>query len=78
MASNIKQLQTDVKNLEGTSETMQLDIDELNETFPSKFGLLNTLENNIENLEKESRKGTMRVFGLPEENYEDTKAFIII
>lgn len=76
MVSDIKQVQTDVKCLEGHSETMQLDIDELNDMFQSKNELLNTLELNVENLERESRKGIMRVFGLPEETKENTKALV--
>ena len=46
---------------------MQLDIDLLSEMFDEKLGVLDALETNIDNLEKESRKSTMRVFGIAED-----------
>ena len=56
---------------------MQLDIDNLNERFESKLELLDDLARNVEHLERESRKSTMSVFGLPEnENHEVLKALV--
>ena len=79
MDSDIKTLQSDVKYFDENRHTMQLDIDDLNERFESKLELLDDLARNVEHLERESRKSTMRVFGLPENenvNPEVLKALV--
>ena len=52
---------------------MQLDIDSLQEIFDEKLDLLETLITTMENLEKGSRKSTMRVFGIPEEEAKSSE-----
>ena len=40
MERDIKTLQYEIKSLESTNDTMELDMDELNDIFQSKLGLI--------------------------------------
>ena len=60
----------DIKNIQNENETMQLDIDHLNDNFEEKLTLMTDLKNQIDRLERESRKSTMRIFGTTEKEVE--------
>ena len=53
-----------IKDLQDEKETLQLDIDQLLEDFESKLVMISDMNNALEMLEKESRKATIRIFGL--------------
>ena len=77
---HIRSMYKDIKNIQSENETMQLDIDQLNDNFEEKFTLMTDLEDQIDRLERESRKSTMRIFGLTEKEGEtssDAKQVVI-
>ena len=77
---HIRSIYNDIKNIQSENETMQLDIDHLNDNFEEKLTLMTDLEDQIDRLERESRKSTMRSFGLTEKEGEtssDAKRVVI-
>ena len=77
---HIRSMYKDIKNIQSENETMQLDIDQLNDNFEEKLTLMTDLEDQIDRLERESRKSTMRIFGLTEKEGEtspDAKRVVI-
>ena len=62
----VKSLKTSMNNIQGVTETLQLDIDQMHENFETKVDLLADIEDELDRLDRENRKATMRIFGLPE------------
>lgn len=73
---HVKTLNQEIINMRGEKEVIQLDIDHLNEVFETKLVMLDELEDDVDKLEKETRKSTMRIFGLQEEPNENIKAVV--
>ena len=68
--AKVNKLKTTDGHIQSSAETMQLDIDQLNDDFQSKLDLIADLDVDLDRLERESRKSTMRIFGLSEESGE--------
>ena len=58
---HIRSMYKDIKNIQSENETMQLDSDHLNDNFEEKLTLMTDLEDQIDRLERESRKSTMQI-----------------
>lgn len=76
----LKSVQKNINHIQSENETMQLDIDQLHDNFGEHLSLMTDLEDKIDRLERESRKSTMRIFGLTEtagETSSDAKQVVI-
>ena len=62
----VKSLKTSIDNIQGVMETLLLDVDQMHENSETKVDLLADLEYELDRLDRENRKATMRIFGLPE------------
>ena len=72
-------LRKEIKNLRDEKETLQLDIDQLHEDFETKIDIIADMDDELDRLDRESRKATMRIFGLEEEvgeQKEDAKRIV--
>ena len=67
----VKQTQTEMVKVKARDkrlkETVQLDIDQLHEEFENKLDMITDIDDELDRLERENRKSTMRIFGLAEE-----------
>lgn len=61
---HVKRLRKDIKDLQDEKETLHLDIDQLYEDFESKLDMISDMDNDLDMLERESRKATIRILGL--------------
>ena len=71
---------SDNEMLKQDNEVLQLDVDELNNNLDTKTSIIEFLDLDVDKLESYSRRGTLRIFGLPEitnETYEHLKANFI-
>ena len=76
----IKGFENDVKSSIGENEVLTLDIDGLHEQLDYKDTLIENLDQDVERLERYSRRDTIRVFGLMErvnEGYDNIKQYVI-
>ena len=64
----VKSLQKEIRNMQDEKETMQLDIDQLHEDFETKLDLMADMDDELNRLDRENRKATVRIFGLAEKN----------
>ena len=64
---HVNRLKSNIKALQDEKETLQLDIDQLHEDFENKLDMIADMDNDLDMLERESRKATIRIFGLAEE-----------
>ena len=67
MVRQVKKLKQEIKDLHEEKETVQLDIDQLHEEFENKLDMITDIDDELDRLERENRKSTMRIFGLAEE-----------
>ena len=63
----VMSLQEEIRNMQGEKESMQFDIDQLHEDFETKLDLIADLDDELDRPDRESRKLTMRIFGLADE-----------
>lgn len=78
--TKLKNMQKELDLVKSEKETLQLDVDALADELYSKSESINKLDNDIDQLEAYSRRDTVRVFGLPEqenENYATIKQYVI-
>ena len=76
----MKGFETDMKSVIGENEVLRLDIDELYDRLEEKDTLIDKLDQDVDRLERYSRRDTIRVFGLKErinESYDTIKQYVI-
>ena len=76
----MKGFETDIKSVIGENEVLRLDIDELYGRLEEKDTLIDKLDQDVDRLERYSRRDTIRVFGLKKrinESYDTIKQYVI-
>jgi len=68
--SKVLKMETELESIKDFKERLQRDVEHMNAELKHKFEKLGELSDDIEKLERDSLKSTMRVFGLKEDLHE--------